>query len=401
MLKKWLNQKMSNSPIISYGRQSINSEDIENVVTVLKSNWLTQGPVIEEFEKALCQYFGSSYATVTANGTASLHLMAIALGWTKNDIILTTPITFLASVNCARYVSAQVDLVDIDKRFYTIDPIKIEEKILEYKKVGKQVVAVIAVDYAGQPSDWATLKEIAKKYNVVIINDFCHAMGAKYLNDSTYAAKYADAVNLSFHPVKNITTAEGGGILTNHELLNNKFRTLRTHGIKKTEDMIQNVGMWYYEMDELGYNYRLSDVHAALGVTQLSRLDDFIRKRNAIARMYDNAFIDDERFIIPEVRENCVHANHLYPLQICFEKLKTSKRDFFIKMKEVGIICQVHYIPIHYQPYYKRYFEEAKTSLDLPLSEAFYEREVSIPIFPLLTTDEVEYIIGKIKERAI
>jgi len=388
----------------SYGKQSIEDDDIQAVVKVLKSDWLTQGPKIEAFEKTLCDKFSAKYASVVSNGTASLHLIGLSLGWSKNDVVITSPITFLASANCVIYASATPDFVDIDAKTYTIDVNKLEDKIKFFQKKKKNVKAVVAVDYAGHPCDWDGLKYISEKYDLQLVNDACHAMGAEYKGDFGYAVKYADAVNLSFHPVKHITTGEGGAVLTNNAQLDEKIKILRTHGIVKDSSkfIIQDselTGPWYYEMQLLGYNYRITDFQCALGISQLKKLDQFVARRNEIADFYNIKISNDDRFIIPSVHKNVKHSYHLYPLQIKFENLKISKREYFEKMRENNIGLQVHYIPVHLQPYYKKNFGFKEG--DFPFAESFYKREVSIPIYPALQKEDLEYIVNKIKELSV
>jgi UDP-4-amino-4,6-dideoxy-N-acetyl-beta-L-altrosamine transaminase len=381
----------------SYGKQSIDENDIQAVVDALKSDWMTQGPTIQKFESALNNKFGSTYATVLANGTAGLHLIALGLGWKKDDVVITSPITFLASANCAVYAGASVDFADIDSSSFTIDPEKLEEKIKFYSAKNIKVKAVVAVDYAGHPCNWDALKSLQDKYGFQLVNDFCHALGAEYKGDSFYAAKYADAVNLSFHPVKHITTGEGGAVLTNNEILNKKIKTLRTHGMTKDESILEkNDGPWYYEMHETGFNYRITDLQCALGISQLSKLDSFIGKRRYIAKFYDAVFSQIDDVIYPHVSLNSKHAYHLYPLQIKFDQLKISKIDFFNKLKENNIFLQVHYVPVHLQPFYKKTF--GFKIGDFPVSEKFYEREFSIPMYPQLNEEDLDYISKTIVE---
>ncbi len=383
--------------IYSYGKQTISQEDIDAVIDALKSDWMTQGPTIQKFEKALSDKFGAQYASVVANGTAGLHLIALALGWKKDDIVITTPITFLASANCAIYVGANVDFADIDSSSYTIDPNKLEEKLKYYSSQNKNVKAVVAVDYAGHPCDWEALKSLKEKYGFQLVDDFCHALGAEYKNDFCYAAKYSDAVNLSFHPVKHITTGEGGAVLTNNKSIDAKIKTFRTHGSTKDEAILEkNDGPWYYEMHEVGFNYRITDMQCALGITQLSQLDEFVKRRRQIAKFYDQKFSNIDEVIFPNVSADAKHAYHLYPLQIKFGQLKISKKEFFAKMKEKNILLQVHYVPVHLQPYYRNAFGFKKG--DFPNAEIFYEQEFSIPMYPMLTDDDLEYVSKKIIE---
>lgn len=379
----------------SYGKQTIDKNDIDAVVEVLKSDWLTQGPKIKEFENALSKKFNANYVSAVSNGTAGLHLIGAALGWKKDDVVITSPITFLASANCILYNNATPDFVDIDPLYYTIDLNKLEEKITSYHNGNKKVKAVVAVDYAGQPCDWEGLHSLANKYEFQLINDNCHAIGAKINSDLGYATKYADAVNLSFHPVKHITTGEGGAVLTNSPKTDEKIKTLRNHGMTKDKKYLtKNEGPWYYEMIYLGYNYRITDFQCALGLNQLKRLEFFVEKRNEIAKYYDLKFRDDKRFTVPELRKNVRHAYHLYPLQINFRKLKISKKLFFDRLMQSNIALQVHYIPIHLQPYYKTNFGFKKN--DFPNAESFYLNEVSLPIYPSLNQDDLKYIANSI-----
>ena len=383
--------------IFGYGKQTITQDDIDSVVKTLKSDWMTQGPTIPKFEKALCEKFGSNYASVAANGTAGLHLIALGLGWKRDDIVITTPITFLASANCAVYVGAKPDFADIDAESYTIDPSKLEEKIKSYKTQNKSVKAVVAVDYAGHPCDWDALKTLKEKYGFQLVNDFCHALGAEYKNDFHYSSKFADAVNLSFHPVKHITTGEGGAVLTDNEILDKRIKTFRTHGMTKDPDILErNDGPWYYEMHEPGFNYRITDFQCALGIKQLEKLDKFIERRREIAKYYDEVFSKDERFIYPHVSNDAKHAYHLYPLQIKFDELGIEKKEYFEKLKEKNIILQVHYVPVHLQPFYKKNF--GFKDGDFPVAEKFYKQEFSIPMYPMLENDDLDYISKTIIE---
>lgn len=384
----------------SYGRQTIEQDDINAVTEVLKSDWLTQGPKVRAFEEDLAAKFGAKYVSAVANGTAGLHLIGLALGWKKDDIIITAPITFLASANCILYCGATPDFVDINRADYTIDVEKLEDKILKYKSENKKVKAVVAVDYAGYPCDWKRLRALADKYNFQLVNDNCHAPGAGIDGDIGYACKYADVVNMSFHPVKHITTGEGGAVLTDDAGIDEKIKTLRTHGITKDEKyLIRNDGPWYYEMHQLGFNYRITDFQAALGSTQLNKLERFVNKRREIAAFYDEQFANDERFIIPAVSEGRKHAYHLYPLQVRFDRVKIAKPELFEKLREKRIGLQVHYVPVHIQPYYRKNYGFSQG--DFPVAEEFYSREISIPVYPQLNSDDLKYIVKVIKELTV
>ena len=381
--------------MISYGKQSIDQSDIDAVVEVLKGDWLTQGPAIETFENDLNKYFGSRHACAVTNGTAALHLSGLALGWQPGDVIITTPITFLATANCIVYAGATPDFSDIDPVSYTISPNQVEEKIKSYHSKGKKVKAVIGVDYAGNPCDWKALREIADKYDLQLVNDNCHALGASYFGDKQYAAKYADVVTQSYHPVKHITTGEGGSVITNDPEINERVRQLRTHGITKEQNQLEkNDGPWCYEMHEPGFNYRITDFQCALGSSQLKKLGQFVQKRREIAKKYNKSFSNGDKLIIPETHSSIEHAYHLYPLQIDFKKLSLTKAQFFKKMKEVDIKLQVHYIPVHFQPFYQKNY--GFNTGDFPVSESFYKNEISLPIYPDLSLDDVDLIVKNI-----
>jgi perosamine synthetase len=382
--------------MISYGKQTIDQDDIDAVVEILKGDWLTQGPAVDVFEDDFKKYFGAKHVCAVSNGTAALHLTGLALGWQPSDIIITSPITFLATANCIVYAGATPDFVDIDPATYTIDPNLVEKKVKAYRTVGQNVKAIIGVDYAGHPCDWKALREIADKYDLQLVNDNCHALGATYLNDKQYVVKYADLVIQSYHPVKHLTTGEGGSILTNNSELDEKVRRLRSHGMTKDPNLMDdNDGPWYYEMHEIGFNYRITDLECALGSNQLKKLDEFVQKRRIIAKNYDDSFADIENLKTPEVHSTVEHSYHLYPLQIEFEKLALTKVQLFEKMRKDDMNLQVHYIPIHLQPFYKKNygFKEG----NFPISENLYKCEVSLPVYPDLTCNEQKKVIGKIK----
>jgi len=380
--------------LIGYGKQKIDSKDINEVLKVLKSDTITQGKTILKFEESLKKKFGAKYCSVVSNGTAALHLAGIALNWKKGDIILTSPISFLASANCILYSNAIADFVDIDNKTYTIDLNKTEEKIKRYIKIGKKIKTIIGVDYAGHPCDWKSLKFLSNKYNITLINDNCHALGSSYKGSTKYANKYAHIVTQSFHPVKAITTGEGGAVMSQDSKLNNIINNYRNHGIERDINQIAKKGLWYYRMKNLGYNYRITDFQCALGISQLSKLNNFIKKRNNIAEKYNYYLKDIDFLTIPYVDSEVKHSYHLYPLKINFNKIKINKRNFFINMKKSGINLQVHYIPIHLQPYYKNKFKYHRG--ELKNSELFYKSQCSLPIYPSLSNKDQKFIIKEL-----
>ncbi len=372
--------------MINYNRQHIDKDDINSVVKALKSDFLTQGMHVEKFEKKLSNTFKCKYVCAVSSGTAALHLSGMALNFKKNDYILLSPITFVASANCALYSEANVEFVDIEPEYYTIDAYKLEEKIKELKIKNKNIKAVVATDYAGQPCDWKKLKFLSKKYNFFLINDNCHALGSKYLNRSDYSTKYADIVVQSFHPVKNITSGEGGAILTNKKNIYNKVKLLRSHNI------IRKKYNWFYDVDSIGYNYRLSDIHSALGASQLSKLHKFLKKRKQIAKIYSYVFKDNKYVKCPIIRNKCSHAFHLYPIRVNFNKLKISKLEVLRSLRKVGINLQIHYKPIHMLTLYKKKNKKQK----LIEAEKYYAETLSLPIFFNMTLKQVNFVAKNI-----
>ena len=378
--------------MINYGKQYLDKKDISAVVSVLKSDWLTQGPKVKEFETSLKNFFGAKYCSVVSNGTAALHLAVKAMGWKKGDYVFTTPNSFLATSNSILYVGAKPIFIDIDPLTFNINVKKLEEKIKINKKKGRRLVGIIATDYAGQPCDWKSLKIIGRKYGLKLINDNCHAIGASFYKNKKYACKYADVVTQSYHPVKNLTTGEGGSILTNHKALDKKVKLLRSHGVIKK----RNKSPWSYEMQDLGFNYRLSDMSCALGLSQLKKVNKFIRKKQKIAQIYDKAFQNIKNIKIPLIKKNIQHSYHLYPLRIEFDKFKISKESFFRILRKKNINLQVHYIPIFLQPFYKKNFKF--NVKDLKNSIKFYKEEISLPIYYSLKRKEINYVINQIKK---
>ncbi len=369
---------------ISYGRQYIDRDDIDAVVEALKSDNLTQGPKVAEFEQALCEYNNCRYAVVFANGTAALHGAYFASGIKQGEEFITTPITFAASANAGIYMGAVPVLCDIDEKSWNIDIEKIEEKITQKTRV------ITPVSYAGNLVDLKKIKEIADRRGIVVIHDAAHALGA--VRDGYGIAEFCDMAMVSFHPVKHITTGEGGVILTDNEYFYKRLLLFRSHGITKDKNLLKyGDEPWYYEMHELGYNYRITDIQCALGVSQLKKADYFIKRRNEIAEIYYSAFKNSRKFSVFENYrdKNTVHAFHLYP--VLLKDAETRKR-FFNYMRDKNIWVQVHYIPLNYMPYYQDNFCFKRG--DMPVAERFYERETSIPMYPAMTDEEIKYVIA-------
>ena len=378
--------------IIKYGNQTISKEDIKLTTKVLSNDYLTQGPKVINFENNLKKKFGAKYCSAVSSGTAALHLAVMSLSLAKNSKIITTPMTFVATSNSIIMNNLIPEFVDIESSSYTIDLNKLEHKL----KKDKKVKAVIGVDYAGNICDWESLSFLSKKYNIKLINDNCHAIGTKYKGKIGYACKYADIVTQSYHPVKAITTGEGGSVLTNNKKIYERVSRLRSHGINRSNELKKKYGTWYYSIDELGYNYRITDIQSALGNSQLKRLNKFISLRRSLAKIYDSEFKDTKELTIPKSRKNCYHSYHLYPLLIDFKSLKINKKNLFLRMEKKGIYMQVHYLPIHYHKYYKKRFNFKRG--DFPVSEDFYDKEVSLPIYPMLKKNQIFKVIKNIKK---
>ena len=377
---------------IPYGRQNITEEDIQAVNEVLRGEYLTQGPKIAELEKAFAAYIGAKYAVAISNGTAALHCCALALSIKPGIRVISSPITFVASTNCVKYCGGEVWFADIDPETYVLSLEKTRQ-LLESKPKGF-FSGIIPVDFAGLPANLEAFRELADEFGCWIIEDSCHSPGGSFVNSEGIRndcgnGRYADLAIFSFHPVKHIAAGEGGMITTNDEKLYKHLLKLRTHGITKESEMLtENHGGWYYEMQELGYNYRLTDFQAALALSQLKRADEGIKRRQEIADRYTEA-LKDTGLILPHVPKGCQHAWHLYVIQI--EK----RKELYDYLKSKNIFTQVHYIPVHTMPYYK---ELGWKNGDFNEAESYYSRCLSLPMFPTLSNEEQEYVIDSIKE---
>jgi UDP-4-amino-4,6-dideoxy-N-acetyl-beta-L-altrosamine transaminase len=372
---------------IPYGKQNIDQNDIDAVVKVLKADFLTQGPKVNEFEDKFAAYVGAKYAVAVNNATSGLHLSVLSLGLEKGDRVITTPITFAASANCIRYAGGEAWFADIDKDTYLLS-LDSTRKLIESKPNGF-FKGIIPVDFAGLPLDLEDFKVLAKKHNLWLIEDACHAPGGSFIDSSGIQQKcgngnYADVSVFSFHPVKHIACGEGGMVTTNSEKIYKKLTSLRSHGITK-DNMSENHGEWFYEMQALGFNYRLTDIQCALGITQLAKNDKGVARRNEIAKKYKKAFKGKIKF--QSLPKGSYNAHHLFVIEV--EK----RKELYDYLRAFKIYTQVHYIPVHTLPYYQEIgYDEA----DLSNSEKYYSRCLSLPMYPSLTKEEQEFVIEKI-----
>lgn len=367
---------------IPYGRQWIEEEDIKAVMETLQSDFLTTGPKVKEFEEAVKDYTGAKYAAAVSNGTAALHIACLAAGIKEGDEVITSPITFAASANCVLYCGGTPVFADIDPITYNISPQSVREKITSKTK------AIIPVHFAGQPCEMKEIREIAKEYNLMVIEDAAHALGADY--EGKKIGSISDMTCFSFHPVKHITTGEGGMVLTDNEAFYQKLLLFRTHGITREEELLaNNEGAWYYEQQALGFNYRISDIQCALGISQMKRLDFFIERRRKIAECYEEAFQGIKGIVTPHLKAGCNSSWHLYVIQV--DAIR--RKEIFDHLRSHGIGVNVHYIPVYKHPYYQNngyehtYLKEA---------EALYARLISLPMYPKLMEKEQDYVISQV-----
>ncbi|MGB0861939.1 MAG: UDP-4-amino-4,6-dideoxy-N-acetyl-beta-L-altrosamine transaminase [Saprospiraceae bacterium] len=376
---------------IPYGRQNITAEDIQAVTEVLQHDYLTTGPKVNEFETKFAEYIGSKYAVAVANGTAALHLCAMALGVNESSKVITTPITFSASANCVRYCGGQVEFSDIDRETITLDINKLREKLEAVPKGTYE--GIIPVDFAGYPVNMEAFKTLADEYGLWIIEDACHAPGGWFTDSKGEKqhcgnGNFADLAIFSFHPVKHIACGEGGMITTNDEALYKQLLQLRSHGMVYQGDdkLVENHGRWYMELQELGYNYRIPDILCALGISQLAKAEKGLKRRRAIAKKYDEIFENTNvRTHVPEVTVG--HAYHLYVIEV------SNRKELYDALREQKIYAQIHYVPVHTMPYYKALGNQKG---DMPLSEDYYEGCISLPMYPTLTDEEQDFVIEQV-----
>lgn len=383
-----MNQKPIRNSYIPYGRQWIDDDDIKAVTEVLKGDYLTTGPFISSFEKAVANYVGAKYAVSFANGTAALHGACFAAGISEGDEVITSPLTFAASANCVLYQGGTPVFADIDEKTYNIAPEEIEKRITNKTK------AIIPVHFTGQPANLDEIAAIAKKHNLVVIEDAAHALGATYKGKRI--GSISDMTMFSFHPVKHITSGEGGMITTNNKDYYEKLLQFRSHGITRDPSKLtENHGPWYYEMQFLGYNYRLTDIQAALGSSQLNKLDMFVEKRKEIVTQYNEAFKNVSQITLPFQNQDGESSWHLYIIRLNLQKLTVGRKEVFEELQKLNIGVNVHYIPVHLLPYYQ---ELGYMKGSLPNAEKLYEEIISIPLFPAMNEQDIEDVIGAVQQ---
>lgn len=378
---------------IPYGRQDISDEDIQAVTDVLRSDFLTQGPCVPQFEQAITDYVGVSHAVAVNSATSALHIACLALGLTKGDWLWTSPNTFVASANCARYCDASVSFVDIDPATYNMSVQALEAKLIQAEAEGRLPKIVVPVAFAGQSCEMEDIHRLAQKYGFHIIEDASHAIGGSYQGEKIGCSRYADITILSFHPVKIITTAEGGMALTNRADLAEKLQSFRSHGITRDAERMTHEadGGWYYQQIELGLNYRMTELQAALGVSQLKRIDGFVSRRHQLAKRYATAF-EGVPITLPVQSASGYSGLHLYPILV---QDPLQRKGLFDHLRGKNIGVNVHYIPVHTQPYYQALGHKPG---DYPHAEAYYARAISIPMYSTLSDDEQDYVVRCIRE---
>jgi len=381
--------------MIPYGKQNITEEDIQAVVNVLRSEYLTQGPAVQKFEQALCDFTNAKYATAVNSGTSALHLACLALGLSNGDWLWTSSITFVASANCGLYCGANVDFIDIDPLNWNLSISSLEEKLKNAEENNCLPKVLVAVHLCGLPCEMSKIKQLSKQYSFYVIEDACHAIGGQYHNEKIGNCKYSDITIFSFHPVKTITTAEGGAATTNNANLHEKMSLLRSHGISRNQDqMTKNMeGAWYYQQLELGYNYRLNDIQAALGISQLERLININKKRKKLVANYDNQ-LQNLPLKLQNRSDKSESGNHLYVIRVS-QKIHT---ELFDGMRMKGIGVNLHYIPIYQHPYYKRVERDENYSVKhYPEAEQYYKEAITLPLYPELQEEDQQYVIEQLE----
>lgn len=382
--------------MIPYGQQDINEEDIKAVVDVLKSTHLTQGPAVPKFEQAVIRHCNAKYAVATNSATSALHIACLALGLGQGDWLWTSPNTFVASANCGLYCGARVDFVDIDPRTYNMCPKALEEKLKNAAQKGTLPKIVVPVHFSGQPCNMRAIHALAKEYGFKIIEDASHAIGGKYLSEPIGNCRYSDITVFSFHPVKIITSAEGGMAVTNDDKLAEKLALLRSHGITRTPSLMTKPmeGSWYYQQVDLGFNYRMTDLQGALGASQMDRLVHYVALRHELAKRYDN-LLKELPVTTPWQDKGSYSAYHLYVIRLKLNEITPSHVEVFEALRAKEVMVNLHYIPVHTQPYYE---DMGFKVGDFPEAEKYYSEAISIPLFPTLTYSEQDYVVEALKE---
>lgn len=382
--------------MIPYGRQYISQTDIDSVLNVLQSDFLTQGNKVPLFEKKVSQYCGAEFGVAVNSATSALHLACLSLGLKRGDYLWTSTNTFVASANCGLYCGAKVDFIDIDSNTYNLCPFELEKKLIQAKKINKLPKIVVAVHFSGQSCDMKRIFALSKEYGFNIIEDASHAIGGKYLGKPIGGCQYSDITIFSFHPVKIITTAEGGLATTNSKKLSTSMKLLRSHGITRDSELMKkkSEGGWYYQQVDLGLNYRMNELQAALGLSQMERLDEFVAKRHNLQKRYES-LLSELPIVRPYQAKDSYSALHLYPILIQIDKIKKTRGEIFEELRKGDIGVNVHYIPVHTQPYYLNLgFKKG----DFPNAESYYEREISLPLFPGLTYEMQDNVVSVLKK---
>lgn len=385
--------------MIPYGRQDITENDIEAVTEVLRSDYLTQGPVVPRFEATISSYVTAKHAVAVNSATSALHLACLALGLGPGDWLWTTPITFVASANCGLYCGANIDFVDIDPQTYNLCPKSLEARLAAAESEGRLPKVVVAVHLCGQPCDMEAIARLSRRYGFRVIEDASHAIGGSYQGAKIGSCHYSDITVFSFHPVKIITTAEGGVAVTNTESLAQKMMLLRSHGITRDPDLMDRApdGPWYYQQIDLGFNYRMTELQAALGVSQMERLDSYVARRHELCNRYDE-LLADLPIKTPWQHPDSYSGRHLYVIRLDLSKIRHSHSEVFQKLREADVGVNLHYIPVHLQPYFSR---KPYPNGPFPESEQYYREAISLPMYPLLTNEQQDYVVNTLAEATV